>query len=358
MIPVYSPYLTEKSRINLIDAYDSGWISSNGVYVEHAKSLLISRFGYKYCILTNSGTAATHLCAMSLRLKHPEITKVYTSAANYVAAYNSLLYNNYDWTIRCLDICELTWNLKLKRPCNANETVFSVPCLGNTVDDSNYPHQYPEDFCEGVFNEPLNPSKRKLCISISFYGNKNITCGEGGAFMTDDPWLYRKALLYHSQGQSKQRYIHDVLGYNYRMSNTQAAILCGQLEDYEEIKLKKKYVMDKYYHHLKSFELVDFQRTIDGKPHFSWLFAVRLKGAKSYSETEQYFRKHGVEVRPLFYSAKKHKHLNFVTDDDVLNKIHKEVVILPSGCNILESEQEHITKVCKSYAQLCNLVNI
>ena len=93
MIPIYQPYFNEKNLEYAHKAIDSGWISSQGEYLDLSKNKLKELLGCKRLILTNNGTTATHLLALALKYKHPHITKIIVPNNVYVAAWNSFLFD-------------------------------------------------------------------------------------------------------------------------------------------------------------------------------------------------------------------------------------------------------------------------
>jgi len=357
MIPVYKPFIPESSVKYAKDAIESTWISSNGKYVDMAIEKLSEIGGYKYVFLTNNGTSATHLVARSLKKFNPEVKRVLVPSACYVAAYNSLIYDDNGWDIQCVDLDLETWNMNIQ-DVKPGDAIYAVHNLGNIINIPKLKRLYGcpiiEDNCEGFFgtHERKSSGTESLCSSLSFFGNKNITSGEGGAFMTNSKEVYDYALKLSRQGQTEQRYIHDELGYNYRMTNVQAAILLGQLENVESVYNNKLRVFDTYknmlrYRQPKNIEL---QKSEENTHHSMWMFGVRFKGLESYDVAGKYFNDLGIDTRPMFYSYKKHSHLNFSGDDDTATLLSKEVVVFPSYPELSSSEIQFITDKIKQFA--------
>jgi perosamine synthetase len=241
MIPIYQPYI-ENYKCSAIKAIESGWISNHGEYVEKATQKLKEILKVPYVILMSNGTVATHCLFKSLKFKHPEISKIYVPNNVYVAAWNSALMEYPIEYLEVLPIDEHTWNMKedeeLILSLEKNSALLVVHNLGNIINVPKIKRLRPdiiivEDNCEGVFGyyEGVKSgcSNSSLCSSISFYGNKTITTGEGGAFITTDKIVYNYIKKIYSQGMSNERYIHDVHAYNYRMTNIQSAFLYDQL---------------------------------------------------------------------------------------------------------------------------------
>ena len=210
----------------------------------------------------------------------------------------------------------------------------------------------------GGYNNALTGTA-SFASAISFFGNKNITSGEGGAFITNDQEIYEFIKKIHSQGQSSKRFVHEELGYNYRMTNIQAAILCGQMDLIYDIGQMKYDVFLKYRQAFRDREDIKIQTEAAGTTSANWMFGVRVPGNSCYEDTKKYFKSHGIEIRPMFYSIQAHKHLLhhpdifgidyrtlYCTKADLLQK---ECFILPSFPELTNQEQTHIINVVESY---------
>jgi perosamine synthetase len=220
-----------------------------------------------------------------------------------------------------------------------------------------YPNTlFVEDNCEGLLGsyDGVKSGTASYASAVSFYGNKTLTSGEGGAIITNDENAYLFAKCVQGQGQSKQRFIHNELGYNYRMTNIQAAILYGQLELTNTIADMKRSVFDTYRNALKNREDVLLQSIEPGTEHSNWMFGVRVPGHSNYEAAELYFRQEGIEIRPMFYPITAHMHIvrrQNVSIGDCSNAdtLNKECFILPSYPDLKQSEQSHILNVLNNY---------
>ena len=356
MIPVYKPSISKKSTHYANDAIKSSWISSTGKYIDLASEKLSKIGGYKFVLLTNNGTSATHLVIRALKRQHPGIKRILVPSACYVAAYNSLVYDNNNWDIECVDLNLDTWNMEIKE-VRQSDAIFAVHNLGNIINVPNLKDKFKcpvvEDNCEGLFGSYNNqPSGTKsLCSSLSFYGNKNITCGEGGAFLTNDEDIYNYALKLRGQGQSSSRFVHDELGYNYRMTNIQAALLLGQLEDSKAIMKDKERVFKRYKENLKNVKHIKIQEEEQNTSHSRWMFGVRFVGYTATNKSSAFFQEKGIDTRPMFYSYKVHKHLNFHGEDKNATIINKEVLVFPSFPDLSNLQIDYICENIITFAK-------
>lgn len=364
MIPIYKPYLPNDSLKHAYDAIESGWISSIGEYKNIASNKLCKLLGAKNCLLVSNGTVATHLLVKALKYKFPNAKRIIIPNNVYVAVYNSFLFDSLDeFEIECVDSNLETWNAdysNIQESPDENTVFMVVHNMGNTVNVPELKRKFKnsifmEDNCEGIFGqyEQKCTGTQSFCSSISFFGNKNITTGEGGAVLFEDEDVYEYILKIHGQGQSSTKFIHDVLGYNYRMTNVHAALLLGQLDIFEEIKLKKQKIFKLYKEYLEGTQRIFFQKEEYNCSHSNWMFGIRVADSFSYENAKSFFENKGIETRPLFYPVNRHDHLKKIkceTKNSTL--LNKECVILPSYPDLREVEIEYITDCVKKYIKL------
>lgn len=360
MIPIYSPYL-EPYKKSALEAIESGWISNHGIYIEKATQKLKEILNVKYTILMNNGTCATHCLFLALKFRHPEISKIYVPNNVYVAAWNSALMEYSKEKLEVLPIDEETWNMRedeeFLSTLDSNSAVLIVHNLGNIINVPRLKRLRPdlifiEDNCEGAFGEYEGVKsgcyEGSLCSSMSFYGNKTITTGEGGAFVTNHDDVYDYISKVYSQGMSNIRYLHNVHAYNYRMTNIQAAFLYDQLCDIDNILLRKQKVFDEYDKLFNNTKLIR-QKVNENIKRANWIYAVRIPdNSMSPTETFNFFREQGVETRPFFYSFEKHLHLENLKsyhkiNKEISNKLTNEIVMIPSSPLITFEEQKIVT---------------
>jgi perosamine synthetase len=358
MINIYEPYLNQEVTKFAKDAIDSGWLSSNGKYLNLVKDKLAEINQSNYVILCNNGTTATHLLAVALRYKFPKIKNLIVPNNVYVAAWNSFLVNPI-FNLIPIDSNLDTWNFDLEKLDDAlsiysseDTAVLIVHNIGNIINVPRMKEKYSdytfiEDNCEGFLGEYSNykSGSKSLVSSVSFYGNKTITCGEGGAVFTDDPDLFEFLDSTRTQGSTTQKFIFDKLGYNYRMTNIQAALLYGQLNFLNEILEKKDFVFDTYKRELSGFE---FQKEENDTIHSKWMFGLKLNHNIKQMTLNLY--EQGVETRPMFPPVSYHKHLSIFKSDELNSEIlYNNSIILPSHPNLDKKQIQYITKIIKKF---------
>ena len=156
------------------------------------------------------------------------------------------------------------------------------------------------------------------------------------------------------QGQSSKRFVHSQLGYNYRMTNIQAALLCSQIDLLSEIIERKNSLFEAYHQAFDNREDIRIQIIEPGTKHSNWMFGVRVPGQNSYETAEVYFKEQSVEIRPMFYSIVEHAHL--IDHPDIsrcdntnADLLQKECFILPSFPELTQMEMQHIISSTNNY---------
>jgi len=326
-----------------------------------------------YVIPLNNGTSACHLMAKALYKVCPPSSgkkKIIVPNNVYVAAWNAFLFDgNYE--LIPIDANLDTWNVdidKLEAAITAepDADVLIVHNIGNVVNVPRLQAKFPnvhfvEDNCEGFLGGygGLATGRASFAASASFFGNKNITSGEGGLFITNFEETYEYAKCVQGQGQSKTRFVHNELGYNYRMTNVQAAILYGQLDTLHDILNLKRNIFDTYRQAFGNRDEIRIQISEENTANANWMFGVRVPGQLSYDAAELYFKMKGIEVRPMFYSIFSHSHL--INNPDirpgdctVANLLNKECFILPSFPELTVDEQQYIIDTVNGYVRGVN----
>jgi perosamine synthetase len=317
----------------------------------------------KYVLPVNNGTSACHLVAKCASQFHNKIQVIVPDNV-YAAAWNAFLFDSsYDlYSVSC-DIN--TWNydmneLDIAINMHPNAAILIVHNIGNIINVPELKRKYPtklflEDNCEGFLGkyEDAYSGTESYTSAISFFGNKNITSGEGGAFVTNNENAYNFAKCTHAQGQSETRFVHSYLGYNYRMTNIQAALLFGQLEVLPDILSMKQELFNTYRNAFQNREDVLLQATELNTIHSNWMFGIRIPNS-NYGRAELFFKTNNIDIRPMFYAINKHKYLqtNYcINYGKCVNAelLNKECVILPSYPELTKEEQNYVIHITNEY---------
>jgi perosamine synthetase len=370
VIPIYKPYLSSKTLDYAKDALDSTWISSHGKYLNLLKNELKEVNQSKYVVLTNTGTSAVHLMALGLQYKHPNVTNLLVPSNVYIAAWNAFKMST-DYNFISLDSNIETWNanyyghLKANKHDKTDTAILVVHNIGNIVNVPKLKEDFPgyiilEDNCEGFLGRYDNkPTGSGSWVSaVSFFGNKTITSGEGGALFTDDECVYNYLNSVRSQGSTNNKFKFNKMGYNYRMTNIQASLLYGQLQEISHITHLKERVTDLYKQKLKSIDCIEFQEIEPGTKHSNWMVGVRFHGfgKNMVNELVLHLYQNDIETRPMFPVITDHDHYSDIEGEFPQSQLlHNSALILPSFPEILEEEITYICNCIKEYLEVYHI---
>lgn len=347
------------SREYINNVIDSNWISFTGKYIKLCEEEIKNRFNVKHVLFTNNGTSATHCIVKSVKYKYPECKKIYIADHCYVAAYNSVLYEYTEDQIEIIPIDQNTWNLDLNYldKLEPNSCLLLVHNLGNIIPIDIIQSKRPdiiiiEDNCEGFmgkYNDTYSGSNT-LASSISFYANKHITCGEGGAFITNDDDVYNHIKSFAAQGITDVKYVHSMVAYNYRFNNVLAALLYSQFQSLDFIYNKKKHLFNLYSELFsKHSDKVSVQYIEPNTTHSYWLFGIKFKnGYTNYNIIEKYFNEKNIEIRPFFYSYTNHPHLKNIKSLSQ-NNFDNQIIMLPLHCYLNDEDIRYIVNSVINY---------
>lgn len=349
-IPIYKPWLTSVEKKHLSDAIDSEWVSSKGQYLQLFQEKLSEFINCKHVSLLNTGTAACHLALLCSGMGEGD--EVIVPACTFIAAVNSIKYCGA--TPILADIDGDDWNISLdeikKKVTPRTKAIFLVHMLGNPCRSEIYGWcknnniLCVEDACESI-GASLNNSKTGTlgnCGAFSFFGNKNVTTGEGGAITTNNTDLFKHVEYLKGQAQDRT-YIHSAIGYNYRMTNVQAALGYAQMIRINEILQEKDRVFSSYKNHLKDHitsKKIIIQKQTDGSSPANWMFAVK---SNNKNGIEKKLNENNIETRPLFYPV--NEMLPYKSNVIFKNSVdlNRNAIMLPS---YPELPEDQIIRIC------------
>lgn len=312
MINVSSPSLYGKELEYVTDAVSRGELTF-GQYTVMLETMFAKFCGTRYAVACNNGTAALHLALLAQGVRPGD--HVILPALTYVATANAVRYCGA--TPVFVDVDPFTWNIDVEdaarviadlRKERARVTtiipvhLYGVPCDMHAV--AEVARKYRLTIIEDAAQAHGATYRSKVVGSIgdfgtfSFYGNKVMTCGEGGIVTTNYTRHYERLKLFRGQGVAPNtRYWHTVVGYNYRLSNVLAAIAVGQLESYQKIAVRRQQVFDAY-----TGELVDFQtqECTHSSKSANWMFTILVPKGVDRDAVMEKLLKNGVETRPVF----------------------------------------------------------
>lgn len=351
-----SPDFSGNERKYLNDALDSGWISSRGAYIERFENEFSRYIGSRYGIATSNGTSALHLAVMALGIGEGD--NVVVPNLTFAASANSVLYTGARVKLIDVKISDFTLDTSLlERAIDKNtKAIMPVHLYGYPSDMDEIlkiakEHNLfvIEDCAESLGAEYRGRKVGAIGdISIfSFYGNKIITTGEGGMVLTNEENINERVRMLRDHGMDKIiRYYHREIGYNYRMTNMQAAIGVAQLERIDTLIHRKDEIASFYKRYLNQVQEIELPQYIQNKRNVFWLYFVRIPHKKRplLIERLKYF---GIDTRRFFYpliEMPPYKDCEYITDKDISHNLSLEGLNLPSGYNLVQENVEHISQ--------------
>lgn len=294
----------EREYVN--DCLSRGWITQ-GKYVRQFEESFATLCGVKHAVACSSGTSALHLALLSLDLRQGDAVVV--PALTYVATANAARYCGAD--VYFADVLSDSWTIDPNsayqafiRACgdfDGDGSRFIVPIPVHIYDSLASRFQTWDDSCVVTDSSQAVAARSGyelgLISTFSFYASKVISCGEGGMVVTNDDGLCEKLRLFRGQGATTPgRYHHSVVGYNYRMTDLQAAIGLAQLERLPEMIGRRHAIVERYRRNLASSGV-----TVQGGERASaWSFAVLLPEDSNRDIASVLMSRNGIETRPFF----------------------------------------------------------
>lgn len=352
MIPVYRPFIGDTERANVADAVDSTWISSKGKYLDRFESEFPAYLGGRHGIATCNGTVALHLALAALGVGPGD--EVIVPTFTYVASVNAITYTGA--TPVFIDSEPQYWNMDpalleglINERTRAIEVVhlYGHPTDMDPIIEIARRHGVPiiEDAAEAHGAKYRGRAVGTLghAASFSFFGNKVVTTGEGGMVVTDDDDYAQRCRHLRGQGVSAtQTYWHDVVGFNYRMTNIAAAIGVAQLERIDDVLARKRHIAELYRERLTGIPGVTFQREAEWATAVWWMVSILVE-PEQRDPLMRFLFENGVETRPFFYPA--HELPMYPTEKTypVAERLGASGINLPSFPELTEAE---IDTVC------------
>jgi perosamine synthetase len=366
MVLVNEPLLDGNEKRYLDECIDTSWISSEGPFVKRFENLMAKFVGRDFATACSSGTAALDIAVSALNLEKndevimPSFTIISCAQALTKLGIKPILidtsFNTYN-----LDIDEIKSKITKK-----TKAIMVVHIFGLTVDLDpilKLAKEYNLKIIEDAAQAIGQTYKRRQCgsfgdISIfSFYPNKHITTGEGGMVLCDDPNLDKRSKQLRNLCFGEERFIHEEIGFNYRMTNMQAALGVAQLERIEQIVLKKRWIGACYNNHLSDLDMINLPISNTSYcENIYWVYAITLQDnfIKSAREIMSELSDLKIGTRPFFYPMHLQPVFNraglFLKDyHPNSEKLYKQGFYIPSG---LALDKEQISTVSEALHQV------
>jgi perosamine synthetase len=309
-IPIYKPNLSGKERDYVNRCLESSWISSKGEFVDRFERDFEGYTGARHAVSVCNGTVALHLALMALGLGPGD--EVIVPTLTYIASVNAIVYSGA--TPVFVDSLRDTWQIDpadvKKKITPRTKAILCVHLYGHPCDLASLRkiadahHLFLVEDCAealGARFEDQHVGSFGEIATYSFYGNKTITTGEGGMVTANDPKTAERARHLKGQGLARNReYWHDVIGYNYRMTNICAAIGVAQLERITNVLTQKRELAGWYKAGLTA-TVYKLQPEAKNVRHSYWMISILVPNSRDRDPLREFLANKGIETRPLFY---------------------------------------------------------
>ncbi len=362
-VPLSVPQFIGNEKKYLEECIDTTFVSSVGKFVDRFEEMVAEYTGAKKAVVCVSGTNALHMAMMLVGVERDD--EVLTQALTFIATCNAISYIGAHPIFIDVDKDTMglspkavkTWleaNAEIKEGTCYNKTTgrrikacvpmhtFGHPVhLDELVDVCKEWHiELVEDAAEslGSFYKGKHTGTFGKVGAISFNGNKTITTGGGGMLLFMDEKLgeFAKHLTTQAKVPHRWEFVHDHIGYNYRMPNINAALGCAQMEHLEKFVLNKRETADKYAEFFKNMEDIKFfTEPADCRSNY-WLNAVILKDKQAQLDFLQQTNDNGVMTRPIWELMNRLPMFEHCQNDSLENTIWfaDRVVNIPSSVRI------------------------
>jgi len=376
-IPLSEPLISGNEWKYIKDCLDTGWVSSVGAYVNRFEEMVANYVGTQYAIATVNGTSALHVSLLACGVQPDD--EVIVPTLTFIAPVNTVRYCGahpvfMDCILNtfCMDVqkvkefiiieCEqrrggYTYN---KRSGRRVKAIIPVHILGHPVEMDELVkicHQYNIDVIEDATESLGSQYKGKKTgtfgkiASLSFNGNKIITTGGGGMVLTNREELASR--VRHLTTQAKRdpfEYDHDEIGYNYRLTNVQAALGVAQMErlpEFINIKRKNAEIYRRLLSDLKEVEIV---WEAEGVISNFWIYAIRVS-RKDKRPLMDFLMAKGIQVRPLWKLIHTLPMYKDCQADNIGNAIdaYETCISLPSSVTIREEEINFVVSSIREF---------
>jgi len=364
VIPVCEPFLGKKELEYVADCLRSNWISSKGKYIGEFEQKFADYCGCKYGVSTTSGTTALHLALASLEIGPGD--EVIGPAFTMISTVFAIIYTGAKPVL--VDSEPETWNIDVTKIedkiTKRTKAIMPVHIYGHPCDmepimkiAEKYNLWVIEDAAEAHGAEYKGKKVGGIghIVCFSFYANKIITTGEGGMIVTNNELIAGKARsLKDLAFSSERRFLHTDLGFNYRMTNIQAAIGLAQFEKIDELVERRRNNAYLYNSVLRDVEGIKLPPEKEGTKNVYWMYSILIEDEFGISRDELMAKllEKSIETRTMFLPMNQqpvfHKRGLFERESyPVAEQLSRTGLYLPSGSGLKEGQVDYICSVIR-----------
>jgi perosamine synthetase len=311
-LPISKPFIGAREKELVLDALDSGWVSSIGKYIDEFETNFARYCGTEYALAVNSGTGGLHLALATLGLQPGD--EVIVPDLTFVATANAVAYTgampvlaDIDPDTLCIDPASVKSQITARTKAIIPVHLYGHPADMDGLSAIGDAHGLAviEDAAEAHGAEYKGRKVGGLgkCGVFSFYGNKVITTGEGGMLTTNDREFYERARRLRDHAMSpNRRYFHEERGFNYRITNLQAALGVAQLERIEDFLARRAEIMGWYNSEIATTDSIRLNRVKNWAKSAFWMICLEVDWLDEARRDVlmQKLKARGIDTRPYF----------------------------------------------------------
>ncbi|MFZ0305963.1 MAG: LegC family aminotransferase [Terracidiphilus sp.] len=372
-VPLIEPEICGNEWKYVKDCLDTNWVSSVGSYVDRFERVVAESAGSKYAIATVNGTAALHISLLLADVQADD--EVLVSSLTFIAPANAIRYlgawpvfidaEPEYWQLSSAGVIDFLENdcrwdgkeLRNLRTGRRVKAILPVHILGHPVDldpilevAAKYSLPVIEDATEGLGARYRGKSVGGLAHAgcFSFNGNKIITTGGGGMIVTNNAeWAARARYLTTQAKDDPVEYVHNAIGYNYRLTNVLAAIGCAQMERLDLYVKAKRKIAKRYQESLSSLPGIQMPAEADWAFSTYWMYTVLVDQDKSGIDSRKLLAELAagrIQTRPLWQPI----HRSAAHDSSgsppcpAADALHRQAISLPCSAGLTESVQDYV----------------
>ena len=367
-IPVFEPILDGNEKKYLSECIESGWLGSNGPFVKQLETKFSTFCDQKYGSCVTNGTAALEVSMRAMKdlFKWNDYDEIIIPTFNIISAAQACIYNKLKPVF--VDCESETWNIdtsKIEQYINKRTKAIVIVHIYGLPSDVNkiieISQKYNLKIIEDAAQAHAQTYYGKKCGSFgdvatfSFFTNKHIASGEGGIVLTSNKELLDKINYYKNLCFTKERFIHEDLGWNLRMTNLQAAVACAQMEKIEKTISKKLHIGELYQKLLKNIPAQLSKEQMPYAHNHYWIFGIVLNNDVKFSakEAREKLALRGIQTRPFFYPMHLQPVLNKLGINDnkkriISENIYQRGFYIPTGLTLTDDKIEYISMLIKN----------
>lgn len=360
-IAVANPLFDDEEIALVNECIVSGWVSSGGPFVNRFEHMLAEQCGVQHAVACSSATTGLHLALLGFGIGAGD--EVIVPSLSFIATANAVTYTGAKPVF--VDSDAKTWNIdpdKIEAVITPKTKaiipvhLYGLPADMDTINAIARKHGLVviEDAAEahGAMYKGRMVGSLGDAAVFSFFGNKIITTGEGGMVVTNHLEVAEMCRVYRDHGMSRQRrYWHDVVGYNYRMTNIQAALGVAQMGKVDRIISRKKDIAKQYRKHLQGVRGISLPPEVDGIENVFWLYTILVDDAETgigSGDVIAMLKQNNIDSRPIFPPMHKQPIYENGTLLPVAEAISAMGISLPSSPEIRDDE---IGRICRFIIQ-------